>query len=379
MLNFSVAEIETLKLAGWLKALPQELNRFQTTMLSPAGIRELIVRKLLYQTRTDLSYRLTALGWDFACTLGFADIKDSRYVFLESKLQRRKEAAQIFFTFYRAGINIFADTPDHLASPPVYLSAAAARRNTVTIGSKVWAGNRLAGIACMNDTAYMLHALNKQGMFFNVEMNLFHRLAVQSAKTACIYAAESYEQAAIYLQAPQQESLRGGCIPFYDAFKKTSLSVHLLECSDIGAMQLQIMNRPNYREQLARLTLGNAFMLPPATLPDADAMTEGYPMVIATDMDIKRIERACLSAKAQGFEKTILILLPEQLPALGMLIHPIGNVEFFSAPMDALREEWKLIPYEPTRESYRTTEGRLIDASDIPVRRKAGRPRKQKD
>lgn len=370
-----MAEIEVLKLAGWQKILPQELGRFHSKMLSPAGINELLIRKLLYQTCTDQSYRLTALGWDFVSHLGFSVVKDSRYVVSGSKLQRRKEAALISFALFRAGINIFTDTPDALATPLAYLSSAAARRNTKVIGSKLWAGNRLAGIACMSETAYMIHFLNGQGMFFTSEMDLFHKLAFRSAKTACIYAADSYEQAVRCLKAPQQESLRGGCISFRDAFGKTTLPVHLLECSDVGVIQLQIMSRPNYREELARLALGNAFTPPLASLPDADAMTEGVPLVIGVDMDIKRLERACLTAKAQGFAKTLLLLLPKQLPALGLLFHTLG-AEFCAAPEKALRERWYLVPYEPSEEPYQTAEGRFIHASDIPTRRKAGRPHK---
>lgn len=376
-MNFSRAEIETLRLVGWYKSLPQELTHFGSVLLSPAGIETLFALKLLHRdTRGCL--QLTPRGWSFLYYLGFHYPRDKYYTSDPTKLRRRKEAAQISFTFYRAGINIFADIPDLLASSLVYLSATAARRNTTAIGSKVWAGNRLAGIACMDDTAYMLHTLNNQGIFFTNEMKLFHSIASNCAHTACIYVSDSYQQAASYLVSPQ-EHLRGGYISFYDAFQKTTLPVHLLECSDVGAMQLQIMSIPNYHERLARLTLGSDFLPPPPTIPDADAMMDGQPLVIAADMDIKRIKRACLGAKEQGFKKIILILLPDQLDALGMLLHPIGNVEFFSAPMDALRGDWKLTPYEPTKESYRTPEGRIVDASDIPIRRKAGRPRKQTD
>ncbi|MEG1943364.1 MAG: hypothetical protein RR049_06055, partial [Angelakisella sp.] len=229
-MNFNMAEIELLRLAGWYKSLPQELGRYASRMLTPAGMKSLCDYRLLHITKNGENIRLTPSGWDILSLLGFSYPQDSNYISDPVKLCRRNEAAQIMFTFYRAGFDVFADATDCLLNPPMFLSAAAARRNEEYISSKVWAGCRLAGIAQISGTAFMLHYINENGLFFTTEMELFHKLvSTRCQQTACIYAAESYKTAAYWIlhQPPPTDKKRNnGWTSFRDACKRTELPLH---------------------------------------------------------------------------------------------------------------------------------------------------------
>ena len=100
---FSTAEIEVLRLAGRLKAIPLDLGGFDTGLFSPAGIDGLCLYKLLYPTRNGRYLRLTPAGWELLYGLGYPYPKDACYITDPQKLRRRDEAAKLLFTCYRAG------------------------------------------------------------------------------------------------------------------------------------------------------------------------------------------------------------------------------------------------------------------------------------
>ena len=378
-MNFNMAEIEALRLAGCYKSLPQELDSFQSELLSSAGIRSLCTLRLL-RIDKQRNIRLTPAGWDLLSLLGHNYPRDKGYLSDPAKLRRRKEAALLMFTFYRAGIPVFAQSVAELPHSPIFLSAAAARRNTAISTANVWAGCRLAGIARVGEATFLLHYVDEKGIQFTSEMELFQKLtANHCARTACIYAAASYREAIGWIQstAPPLDNKRGGWVSFRDACKRTVLPVHLLECSNTGAVQLAVMNTPGYRERIAHLVTVSCYQPPPPTLPDADAILEGLPLVTAVDMDVKRIGCAYREARKLGFATIRVVALTEQLDALSELLHPLGVTELYDIAQADLMRAMQLAFYEPSSEPYRTKEGGVLSVSDIPFRRKAGRPPKQ--
>lgn len=375
---FSLAEIETLRLAGWFKNIPLELCRYGTELFSPAEIASLCLHRLLYVTQNGLYLRLTPTGWNLLHSIGYHYPKDANYITDTQKILRRNEASKIMFTCYRAGINMFSDTPEQLMNTSTYLSSAAARRNKEYKSSKVWAGCRLAGILRLADTAFVVHFTDDQGLQFQSEMSLFHKLvAGRCENTACIYAADSYRDAAHYIlnEPPLSEERKraNGWRSFREACKNTRLPLFLLECSDIGALQLQVMNTPDYRDKVTRLTLGSDYAPPPAEMPDIDALWNRTPLAMAVDMDIKRLSRAYGQVKRLGMGKLLIAALPEQMGALGELFRPTGNVDFFGIPRETITNGLHLKLYEPSfRQTYETTEGVILIATDIPNSSKAG-------
>lgn len=377
-MNFSMAEIDTLRLVGRYKSLPQELEQFHTRMLSPAGIQSLCHLSLLRIDKRGCLC-LTPSGWDFLAYIGYDYPRDKNYVTDPQKLLRRKEAAVTMFTFYRAGIDVFADSTDALCAAPLYLSSAAARRNFDLGVSKIWAGSRMAGIARMGDTAYAVYHTDNAGIQFVGEMDLFHKLTARHCeRTACIYAADSYRDAASWLTPDLLDPpRRGGWVSFRGAYERTDLPIHLLETTNTGALQLLLMNTPNYRERVTHSALRGDYAPPPEDMPETDATLNDRPMVLAVDMDIKRIARVLEAGKRAGHAMTYLVAMPGQLLALGDLFMHTGRVDLYELKPEALLKDFSCSSFEPSTESYHTQEGGLLDASDIPIRRKAGRPPKQ--
>lgn len=381
---FSLAEIEMLRLAGWFKSIPLELREYDTELFSPAGIASLCLHRLLYVTQNGQYLRLTPTGWELLSDLGYPYTKDAGYITDPQKIRRRTEAARMMFTCYRAGIGIFAETPEQLITAPTFLSSAAARRNKGIISSKVWAGCRLCGILRLADTAYIVHFVDDQGLQFQSEMSLFHRLVANRCEnTAGIYAANRYREAAHFLltEPPlsQDRKRANGWRSFREACKSTRLPLLLLECSDIGALQLQVMGTPGYREKILHLGLGSGYAPPPDNMPDVDALWDGTPTVMAVDMDIKRLSRAYRTAKHLGFSTLRMLALPEQLDTLGELFYRTGMMELYGISKTILTSELGLELYEPSfTQPYQTKEGGTLIDSHIPNRRKAGGTAKPK-
>lgn len=378
---FTTAEIEILRLAGWLKGVPLELRRMDGGLFSPAGIESLCLYKLLYVTKNGLYLKLTPAGWSLLEVLCYHYPKDACYITDPQKLTRRNEAAKAMFTCYRAGIDIFADTPDRIADTSIYLSAIAARRNLEFTGSKVWAGCRMAGILRLLDTAYLLHFMDGQGLLFQNELNLFHKLTSGRCEhTAGIYAADSYVAAAEGLlfepDAPQDKRRPNGWRSFREAGKSMTLPLHLLECSETGALQLMLMNLPDYRKTIAQLALCEDYRPPQEPFADFDAVSHslGLPLLVGINLDVKRLGRACRAVRANR-TKLMVVTLEAQTDAYKLLLTTArvqDSVDLVFLPDALFFEALGRRLYHPPMQPYQTTKGGYLDASDFTVHCKAG-------
>lgn len=378
---FSTAEIEILRLAGWFKGIPLELRRIDGGIFSPAGTESLCLYKLLYVTKNGLYLKLTPAGWSLLEHLGYHYPKDACYITDPQKLARRNEASKLLFTCYRAGIDIFADTPDRIAQTFVFLSSIAARRNPAFTGSKVWAGCRMAGIIRLLDTAYILHYMDGQGLMFQNEMNLFHKLTNGRCEhTAGIYAADSYVAAAEGLlfepTFPEDKRRPNGWRSFKESGKSMTLPLHLLECGDIGALQLMLMNMPDYRQTIAKLALCEDYRPPQEPFADLDAVSHslGLPLLVGIDMDVKRLGRACRAVRTNR-TKLMVVTLEAQTEAYKLLLSTARMqdcIELVFLPDKLFFKALGRSLYRPPLQPYQTPKGGYLDAADFTVHRKAG-------
>lgn len=98
-----------------------------------------------------------------------------------------------------------------------------------------------------------------------------------------------------------------------------------MECSDVGAVPLRIMNEPDYRARPAaaifRMTdRTSRIFSPPIGVTGADGiLPKPGPWVMAVDMDIRRIDRACRQAVATDYDKLLILCLDQQASALTLL------------------------------------------------------------
>ena len=378
---FDTAEMELLKLAGWFKGLPSDLSRrFCSQIFSPAGIRSLEILRLIYHSEERGQYRLTPTGWDFLSQSGFDYPQDAKYISDPIKLRRREQAARVMFTFYRSGADIFCDALGDLQRPDVFLSNEAMQRSLRRQNTKVWNGLRMCGVGRLGDCGCLLHFADDLGMYFVNEMSRFQKAVAHCPASVSVYAADSYSDAVYWLlhePAAMEKKHKSDWTSYHSAAKATRIPLHLLECSDVGALQLLIMRQPDYRTKIARRLLADAYRPPHPGLPDTDAtiFLEGKeaPVVIAMDMDVKRIGRACRGAIALGLQPQ-LFAFAEQFDALSTLLAPLGRIGVYQVAAGEIARMLDLSLYDPPVTPFLSEKGEYLYVSQIPKRKKSGRP-----
>lgn len=375
---FSSADIELLRLIGWFKNLPKGIDeKFVSQVLNSAGIDALQSLGYLSTTPNKDFYRLKPQGQDLLKSLGFDYPQDSKYVSVDKTLSRRKEAAEIMLTFYRAGYNIFSDVISALHTQNNYLSAMAIRRNETT-PSNIFGGARFAGIGRNNSSAYLCYYADGGQIYHTNERRFFMNvISGLNCNPSAIYFGKSYSDiASIISKKPADtKKQKNNSITFYEAYRKFTMPIHLIECSDTGAAQLLLMGLENYRVRVAELALGEQFSPPNGgiTTSDANFKDSNMPVVIGIDMDIKHIRTVYKQAKENGFERVAVIAFKEQLPTLASLCSSM-KPELFGIDKTEILEALDLKLYEPPISPYITPKGEYIHIENFTEGRKARKP-----
>ena len=256
--------------------------------------------------------------------------------------------------------------------------------------TKLFGGCRFSGIGRIGGTAYAVHFIDNGRMCYSTELRLLQNaIHPYGCHAGLIFARHSYLEAARLLASPPpEEKTRNDSVTYREAYEKTSLPVHLLECSDTGAFQLRIMALDDYRPKMAELLLGKGYQPPDPRIPNSDGLlSDGkarLPFVVAVDMDLKRIDRAYRAAREAGYPKLALGALEPQAKALQLLYQVTGKAVVYSVAipdlLKSLRDSGRqgladaLRLYEPPTAAYITQEGGALHASAVPSHRKAGEP-----
>lgn len=388
---FDCLDIDLLRLTGFLKNLPigQE-KKYSLRLLTPSVIGLLQEYGYLGLTRNGLSYSLKPAGYDLLCSLGFDYPQDKRQPSHLPELHRRFEGASIFLTFYRAGMEVFSPQLSGLHQSLSYVHGSVIRRDSCMANTRLFGGCRFSGIGRIGDTAYAVHFIDGNRMCYSTELRLLQNaIHPYGCHAGLIFARNSYLETARLLAAePPEEKARNDSVTYREAYEKTSLPVHLLECSDAGAFQLRIMALDEYRPKMAGLLLGKGYQSPDSRIPDSDGLLfDGkarLPFVAAVDMDLKRIDRAYQAAREAGYPRLALGALEPQAKALQLLYQVTGKAVVYSVAIpDLLKSLWEsgqqelantLRLYEPPPTAYITQEGGALHASAVPSHRKAGEP-----
>lgn len=367
---FDNADIELLRLIGWCKNLPTGQEKvFDTSLLSIAGISALQSVGYLTTTSNDSFHRLKPQGQELLKSLGYDYPADSKYVSVDKTITRRKEAAGIMLTFYRAGYDIFSDQLSALEIPCSYLSAMALRRNEDK-PCNIFGGARFAGIGRSYSSAYLCYYVDGGKIYHTNERRFFMNAIDKTQCTpAAIYFGKSYKQVADIITQKTDETSKNKSnqLAFYEAYRKSTIPIHIVECSDIGASQLLIMGQENYRFRMARLALGELFTPPYQGISGGDAIfNDGthLPVVIGIDMDIKHIRSVYRAARERDFETIAVVGFKEQLPTLASLCSNMKPALYGIDRTEVLLA-FDLKLYEPPNAPYITQEGGYINASLI--------------
>ena len=288
-------------------------------------------------------------------------------------VQRRLRLSKLALTAYCGNVDIFLDRNELLSkSPSMFLSALTREK-----GSNPWGSTRVAAITHLGDLFCAVHyvcpGIGKLAL--TDELTAFSNQTARfpGAKRIFIFAGESYRDILAELEADTQTDTK--LISYGGAYQCLQLPVHLLSCDDTGAVQLQIMAQPDYRTRLAWAALKEAYQPSPLDVPVWDAIYQGRPLVIAADMDLRRLDAAIQAARSRGLEQIAVAALEKQ--AKTVLIpryQDTGRARVFALTKEAITEVTGRppVPYTPPRTQFLTEKGDVVDAPPIRIPGKVG-------
>jgi hypothetical protein len=338
-------------------------------------IREWLMRAgLVYVTENQSCLRLRPTGWSLLRYLGFDYHRDAHY---RSDYERRLEVANILLTFYRAGFDVFAEKAEDLAAPQIFLQSPAARRGSSA--GDLWGGAVFHGLASIGEAAAVCYYVDGHGKTQlnrrNERMLLDKASAMLRRREAQIFAGPDYLKLARMLRDTEQERGKGTLArcTYAEMYRDAPCPLYLLECSDVGALQLMIMSQENYRKRLVYAMAGKETG-PPAGIRDADGNVQrpgdqtNAPIALAVDMDVKRLDRAFKQSMDSGYSKIYLVGFEAQKKALEHLYAGDGRAEIIELSPRAITDAFgELKPYEPKLDAYLGRDGDAIEVTQLPI------------
>ena len=382
---FGCSDIELFQLAAWCKNLPADIFKsIHSQIFNSVRIRLLDQAGLLMVTENKKSIRLRENGWRLLEYLGAGYHKDSSY---RSEYERRVESAQILLTFWRAGYNVFGSHPSDMGAAQVFVLSMAARRGAARAGD-IWGGAAFWGLGRTIDTVFSCYYVtgHEKALFhYRSEKALLDKAAAMLGTKAAMIFAGRGNKGSGYIRIAKalgnaksaKLSCNGDKMGYADIYRNAQVSIHLLECSDEGALQLLIMTQEDYRRRLGD-TVFHGHASPPVGITSADGLlrvseTEAIPWLLAIDMDICRIDRAIRQTAGAGYSMIVIACLAKQEAALKILFsddiakYVIINDKNLMDAFGVLRL------YEPVSSPYMDSKGGMIDATNIPICGKTGK------
>ena len=108
---------------------------------------------------------------------------------------------------------------------------------------------------------------------------------------------------------------------YSEAYQKLSIPACIVSCDNTGVMQLAVMRQTDYRARIAQAAFGARWDSKDDGIPEADGHVDGNPLVIAVDMDLRRLDRVCTAAVRQGRKEIMVAALEGQMSGLLLSIH----------------------------------------------------------
>ena len=304
---FSESDISVLSMVCWCQYVPPEL------LIKIAGQKE--INNLLqlgfikFNDKTNAMI-LTTCGRTVLKTAFDQAIPELTRSYHKAAVYRRLRQSRIAATAYGGGVNIFTIKIEDLTDTPSLFFSAITRGQ----GINPWANTRIAAIAHLGDLFCAVHyvcpGIGKLALTDELAAFSNQTARFPGAKRAFLFAGESYKDILAELEADTQTEAK--LISYGGAYRCLQLPVHLLSCDDTGAVQLQIMAQPDYRTRLARAALKEEYQPPPLDVPAWDAIYQGRPLVIAADMDLRRLDAAIQAAHSRGLEQIAVAALEKQ-------------------------------------------------------------------
>lgn len=330
-------DMELLCLAGRYRWLPYGcFDTFGLTGLNEAA--ELLAKTgLITVSRSKQYFRMSPRGYELLEAQGYTYDPGAKRAFSgSSALRRRLEVAGIMLTCLRAGIDVSRDDVYGLKNQPVFFPAFEMR----TGGTNMMNAANCAGFGHWGDKAYILQYVSEEnaGMVLTNELSHLHGMASifdrsLNTPSAMIFAGENYRQIYAQLQntKPSKRHNKKAFFDFWDVYRKADIPIHLLSCDEMGAVQLALMRQPDYNAKIARAAIGELWTPADELFPEADGCVDGNPLVIAADMDIRRVERVWKAARLRGCAEIMVAAFPQQIEEVLCKVIPMdGTVTLLS-------------------------------------------------
>ena len=367
---FSQQDIDILRLIRWCQfIMPEDVN----VLTAETEVRNLVALGLIRQHERSGALIMSKKGVLLLQTFFTEEAPHYPPSYHTAIIQRRLHLSKLVLTAYRGNVDIFLDRNELLNNTPsMFLSTLTRER-----GANPWGSTRVAAIAHLGDLFCAVHyvcpGIGKLSL--TDELTAFSNQTAwfSDTKRAFIFAGESYKDILAELEADTQADSK--LISYGGGYRCLQLPVHLLSCDDTGAVQLQIMAQPDYRTRLARAALKEAYQPPPLDVPVWDAIYQGRPLVIAADMDLRRLDAAIRAARERGIEQIAVVALERQ--AKEVLIpryQESGQARVFALTKEAIMEVTGRppVPYAPPHTQFLTEKGEVVDAPPIRIPGKAG-------
>ena len=321
-------DTELLRLAGKYRWLPYKgINKYGFDDIEDE-IGKLASLGLLGISRDREYLRLCAEGYAVLRSAGYNYSPGSKRAFAGSPaLRRRLQTADIMLTCLRAGIDTLQVDASALRNQLVFYPAFDIRPAMMNCTS-------CSAFGHWGDTIYMIQCVNpqSQGMYRVNEMAVFHNLAGvygsgYEEPEAMLFAGDSY--ASVYKQltnsTPSARHGIRGFVDFREVYKKSNIPIHIVACNENGARQLAVMCQPDYRAKIAKAAYGQLWKKRDEKILAADGCVDGAPLVIAVDMDIRRIQTVVNAAKALGRPAVKVAAFEEQILEVLCRLYPNGT------------------------------------------------------
>ena len=368
---FSERDIDALRLLCWCQYVrPENL----CTLISQTECENLMVLKLIRRHEKSGALVLTKEGLSLlkaAC--GDRAIPNLSQCYRPSIIQRRLRLAQLVFTAYQGGVNPFTRTTEALIKPSTLFLSALTRDR----GANPWGSTRIAAIAHLGDLICAMHyvcpGIGRLALIDELAAFNNQTAQLQKGRRTFIFAGESYSNILAELEASDTIA-DSKLVSYGEAYRNLQLPVHLLSCDDTGAVQLQIMAVPDYRQRLTRAALKSQYQ--PPDNPAWDARFQGIPFVMAADMDLRRLDAAISIARQEGYHQIAVAALEGQAETvLFPRYRDTGKARVFILTSEAITEVTGRppVPYTPPRTQFLTVEGDVIDAPSFKAPGRTGR------
>ena len=318
-----------LRLAGtyqWLPAAPLKKLSALKTLRREAEL--LSTLGLVSYARSGEYLMPSPQGYEFLSGIDQTCQPPTKRPYAQSPaLRRRLEVGTILLTCIGAGIEPAFGKVEHLKRQPVFFPAFALRN----AGGNLMNAAGCAGFGHWGSTAYMTLYVSAQntGFVMTNELGHLHNLASVFSETldtpqALILAGESYQSVYEVLTKKTLSKRHGkkGFVDYSEAYQKLSIPACIVSCDNTGVMQLAVMRQTDYRARIAQAAFGARWDSKDDGIPEADGHVDGNPLVIAVDMDLRRLDRVCTAAVRQGRKEIMVAALEGQMSGLLLSILP---------------------------------------------------------